>query len=93
METDAATALLARCGLYVDVESQALICRSCKYALATANSQITTHLNKKHRVSKDLRLALMRSLRQPSPGMPRTGTVGPNLIPSPTCTAAYNTQP
>ncbi|KAA8617310.1 DUF3505 domain-containing protein [Pyrenophora tritici-repentis] len=64
METDAATALLARCGLHVDVESQALICRSCKYALATANSQITTHLDKKHRVSKVLRLALMRSLRQ-----------------------------
>jgi hypothetical protein len=30
----------------------------------TANSQVTTHLDKKHCVSKDLRLALMRSLRQ-----------------------------
>jgi hypothetical protein len=64
MDTDSVTALLARCSLYVDVKSQALICRSCKYALTTANSQVTTHLDKKHRVSKDLRLALMRSLRQ-----------------------------
>jgi hypothetical protein len=47
----------------VDVQSQALICRSCKYALATANSQVTSHLDKKRRVSKDLRLELMQSLR------------------------------
>jgi hypothetical protein len=54
----------ARCDLYVDVESRALICRKCKYALATANSQVTTHLDKKHRVSKELRKGLTRYLRQ-----------------------------
>ena len=56
----------ARCDLYVDVESRALICRKCKYALATASSQVTTHLDKKHHVSKELRKGLTRYLRQHS---------------------------
>jgi hypothetical protein len=64
MDSDFATSLLARCGLHVDVESRALICRRCKYALATANSQVTTHLDKKHRVPKELRSGLTRCLRQ-----------------------------
>ncbi|KAH7074967.1 hypothetical protein BKA63DRAFT_444495, partial [Paraphoma chrysanthemicola] len=64
MDRDSMSTLLARCDLYVDVESRALICRRCKYALATANSQVTTHLDRKHRVSKELRKGLTRCLRQ-----------------------------
>lgn len=55
---------LARCDLYVDSESQALICRNCKYALATASSQVTTHLDRKHGVSKELRKGLTQYLCQ-----------------------------
>jgi hypothetical protein len=61
---DATPALLARCHLYVDRESRALICRQCKFALATANSQVTTHLDRKHGVSKELRKGLTKHLRQ-----------------------------
>lgn len=64
MDRDSMSTLLARCELYVDVESRALICRRCKYALATANSQVTTHLDRKHCVSKELRKGLTRCLRQ-----------------------------
>ena len=58
MDHDATPALLARCHLYVGRESRALICRQCKFALATANSQVTTHLDRKHGVSKELRKGL-----------------------------------
>ncbi|KAF1346375.1 hypothetical protein EJ07DRAFT_144333, partial [Lizonia empirigonia] len=36
----------------------------CKYALATASSQVTTHLDRKHGVSKELRKGLTQYLRQ-----------------------------
>ncbi|KAF1354068.1 hypothetical protein EJ07DRAFT_29622, partial [Lizonia empirigonia] len=40
------------------------ICRNCKYALATASSQVTTHLERKHGVFKELRKGLTQYLRQ-----------------------------
>jgi hypothetical protein len=64
MNRDSTPTLLARCHLYVDSKSQALICRNCKYALATASSQVTTHLDRKHGVSKELRKGLTQYLRQ-----------------------------
>ena len=64
MDHDSTPAILTRCDLHVDGESQALICRRCKYALATASSQVTTHLDRKHGVSKELRKGLTRYLRQ-----------------------------
>ncbi|KAL5434706.1 hypothetical protein PMIN06_011321 [Paraphaeosphaeria minitans] len=67
---------LARCDLYADVENRALICRKCKYALATSGSQVTTHLDKKHYVSKELRKGLTRYLRQHP-----CGFKDPNAIP------------
>jgi hypothetical protein len=63
MTHDATPALLARCNLYVDRESRTLIFRQCKFALATANSQVTIHLDRKHGVSKELRKGLTQHLR------------------------------
>jgi len=51
---EATPALLARCNIYVDRESRALIRRRCEFALATANSQVMTHLVRKHGVCKEL---------------------------------------
>jgi hypothetical protein len=88
MPYDATPALLARCNLYVDRENQALICRLCKSALATASSQVTTHLDKKHGVPKELRKGLTQHLRRhpgafkdPSSIPPRTrgSTAHPEL--------------
>jgi hypothetical protein len=45
---------LARCNLYIDAENQALICRKCKYALVTASSQVTTYLDRKHGIAREL---------------------------------------
>jgi hypothetical protein len=65
MNRDATPALLGPCNLYVVRESRALICCQCRYALATANSQVTTHLDRKHGVSKELRKGLTQHLREP----------------------------
>jgi RNase P subunit RPR2 len=46
--------LLARCDLYIDAGNQALICRKCKYVLVTASSQVTTHLDRKHGIAREL---------------------------------------
>jgi putative component of membrane protein insertase Oxa1/YidC/SpoIIIJ protein YidD len=64
MNIDCIPTVLQRCDLYVDHEARALICRRCKCALAPTNSQVTTHLDKKHGVSKELRKGLTRCLRE-----------------------------
>ncbi|KAK7177969.1 hypothetical protein PSPO01_15981 [Paraphaeosphaeria sporulosa] len=57
------SSLLEACDLYADDENQALICRVCKYALATAGSRVTTHLDKKHSVEKQVRKGLTKYIR------------------------------
>ncbi|KAK7189933.1 putative CorA family metal ion transporter [Paraphaeosphaeria sporulosa] len=53
------SSLLEACDLYADDENQALICRVCKYALATAGSRVTTHLDKKHSVEKQSQITVV----------------------------------
>ena len=79
MHHNATPALLARCNPYVNRENQALICRLCNSALATANSQVTTHLDKKHGVPKKLRKGLTQHLRQHSGAFKDPSSIAPRL--------------
>lgn len=54
---------LAQCQLYADLSARVLICRRCRYALATANSQVSIHLRDKHNEPEELRRSLTHHLK------------------------------
>jgi hypothetical protein len=60
---------LAHCQLYVDPDTRLLIC--CRpergFALSTARSQVTTHLQEKYRTAEDLRKGLTHYLKHDRP--------------------------
>lgn len=56
-----------QCQLYADLDQRVLICRRCKYALSTTNSQVTSHLRDKHGVAEGLRKGLTHYLRDVHP--------------------------
>jgi hypothetical protein len=47
----------------LDIEGPALICKKCGYALASAGSQVTTHLSGKHQTAPELRNGLTKLIR------------------------------
>jgi hypothetical protein len=66
---DEAKSTLAKLGLHVDSESQALLCSwpGCLCAISTTNSRVTTHLYEKHGVPRTERKGLSKTLATACP--------------------------
>ena len=63
-------ALLMAVNLVFDPQGPALICKTCRYALAVSRSQVTSHLWEKHQICQEFRRAinpLIRCLQIPNP--------------------------